>query len=89
MPPELLEEVFELNMALEELRSGKPAARPQIEEAREQFLHMRARIDSETQELFEEYDRSPDPSVLAMLRAVLNRRRYIRNLLEEVEKDLG
>jgi hypothetical protein len=85
----LLEEVFELNMALEQLRSGEASARPQIEQAHEQFLHMRARIDSEIQELFEEYDRSQDRSVLAMLRAVLNRRRYIRNLLEEVEKDLS
>ena len=28
-PPELLEEVFELNMALEELRGGDDSARPQ------------------------------------------------------------
>ena len=29
-PPELLEEVFELNMALEELRGGDESARPQL-----------------------------------------------------------
>src|ERR1700748_104236 len=29
-PPELLEEVFELNMALEEMRDGDEAARPQL-----------------------------------------------------------
>src|SRR5581483_3182128 len=31
VPPELLEEVFELNMALEELKSGEESARPQLE----------------------------------------------------------
>ncbi len=31
VPPELLEEVFELNMMLEELRSGDESARPQLE----------------------------------------------------------
>src|SRR3954471_2124354 len=34
VPPELLEEVFELNMALEELRKGHAGARPQLEQAR-------------------------------------------------------
>lgn len=88
-PPELLEEVFELNMALEELRRGDASARAQIEEAYRQFLAMRDRIDVEIQQLFEEYDRTEDRSVLSMLRAVLNRRRYIRNLLDEVEKELA
>jgi molecular chaperone HscB len=30
VPPELLEEVFELNMALEEMRGGDDSARPQL-----------------------------------------------------------
>ena len=37
VPPELLEEVFELNMALEELRGGDESARPQLDAARERF----------------------------------------------------
>jgi molecular chaperone HscB len=32
-PPELLEEVFELNMALEEMRGGDESARPQLHSA--------------------------------------------------------
>src|SRR5580704_15495543 len=40
-PPELLEEVFELNMALEELREGDDSARPQLIEARTRFVEMR------------------------------------------------
>ena len=47
VPPELLEEVFEMNMALEELRSGDESARPQLAEARERFIHMRDEIDTE------------------------------------------
>src|SRR5678809_1373742 len=39
-PPELLEEVFELNMALEELRSGDEAARSQLVSAQERFTTM-------------------------------------------------
>ena len=41
-PPELLEEVFELNMALEELRGGDESARPQLAAAQERFTSMRA-----------------------------------------------
>src|SRR6202050_4696995 len=45
VPPELLEEVFEMNIALEELRAGDESARPQLEGARERFKHMRDEID--------------------------------------------
>src|SRR5580658_3905574 len=41
VPPELLEEVFDLNMAIEELRSGDADALPQLESARERFEGMR------------------------------------------------
>src|SRR5690349_5024106 len=40
-PPELLEEVFEMNMALEELREGDESVLPQLVEARRRFAHMR------------------------------------------------
>ncbi len=88
VPPELLEEVFELNMALEELRGGDSSARPQLEEAREKFLGLRGDIDRELQALFEQYDGSGDREVLAQIRGILNRRRYIENLVKEVEKEL-
>jgi len=44
VPPELLEEVFEMNIALEELRAGDESARPQLTEARERFHHMPRRM---------------------------------------------
>ncbi len=88
VPPELLEEVFELNMALEELRGGDDAARPALEEARNKFVGMRGQIDIELQAKFAEYDQTRDGNVLAEIRGLLNRRRYIRNLVNEVEKEL-
>jgi molecular chaperone HscB len=88
VPPELLEEVFELNMALEELRGGDEAARPALEEAQTKFIGMRDGIDTELAEKFQEYDRRPDRAALSDIRGILNRRRYIRNLVNEVEKEL-
>ena len=89
VPPELLEEVFELNMALEELRGGDDSARPALEEARTKFVAMREQIDSELQGRFREYDRTHERDVLADVRGILNRRRYVRNLVSEVEKELA
>jgi molecular chaperone HscB len=88
VPPELLEEVFELNMALEELRGGDDSARPGLEDARNRFLAMRDEIDDDLKAKFTEYDRARDRNVLAEIRGILNRRRYIRNLVSEVEKEL-
>lgn len=88
VPPELLEEVFELNMALEELRGGDDSARPALEDARNKFVGMRGQIDGELQAKFAEYDRTRGSNVLAEIRGMLNRRRYIRNLVNEVEKEL-
>lgn len=89
VPPELLEEVFELNMALEEMRGGDESARPALQEAREKFAGMRDQIDSELQAKFSAYDRTRDRNVLGEIRGILNRRRYIRNLVNEVEKELS
>lgn len=88
-PPELLEEVFELNMALEELRGGDESALPQLVQAQERFQGMRAAIDQELAALFSEYDAAPAPPLLDEIRGALNRRRYISNLVREVEKELN
>ena len=48
VPPELLEEVFELNMALEEMRGGDDSARPQLEEAEKNFTGMLAETGRRT-----------------------------------------
>lgn len=84
VPPELLEEVFELNMLLEETPD-----RAELEQARARFHHMQSGADTELEKLFEQYDASGDRNVLQNIRGVLNRRRYIQNLVRDVEKALA
>ena len=84
VPPELLEEVFELNMALEELRSGDQSARSRLDSARERFAGMQAEIDKELADLFRRHDAEGGDEALKEILASLNRRRYISNLLRDV-----
>ncbi len=89
VPPELLEEVFELNMALEEMRGGDGSARPQLERAEKTFASMLGDVDGQLQALFKKYDSAPNRETLAEIRGVLNRRKYILNLVTEVQKALA
>lgn len=94
VPPELLEEVFELNMMLEELKGGDEEARPQLESAKENFIGLRDGVDGELEGLFAKYDASEEHSETAKqalheIRGVLNRRRYIENLIRDVERALN
>lgn len=88
-PPELLEEVFELNMALEELRDGDESVRPQLVAADERFRGMLADVDRGLTALFARHDAAPSVGALDEIRAALNRRRYVSNLVREVEKELN
>ncbi len=94
VPPELLEEVFELNMTLEELKRGDESARPQLETARQNFEDLRAAIDGELERLFAKYDAAEPQSETARqalheIRGILNRRRYMENLIRDVDKALN
>ncbi len=89
VPPELLEEVFELNMAMEEMRGGDESARPQLESAQQRFAGLLGDVDRQLAAEFAEYDKTPSPAVLGTIRGILNRRRYIQNLVNEVEKELS
>lgn len=93
VPPELLEEVFELNMLLEELRTGDESQKPQLEQAGESFRRMQTEIDSGLTVLFRKYDEAPPESesarqALHEIRGALNRRRYIENLIRDVDRAL-
>jgi molecular chaperone HscB len=77
VPPELLEEVFELNMALEE------GERNEIEQMLARFETMRGDIDVDVQSLFVRWDAAQSRETLAELRALLNRRKYVTNLIEK------
>jgi molecular chaperone HscB len=89
VPPELLEEVFELNMALEEMRGGDDSARPQLEQADKNFTNMLAETDQQLEALFGRHDAGQSREVLSEIRNVLNRRKYIQNLVSEVERILS
>ncbi len=92
VPPELLEEVFELNMALDELRGGDLEVLPQLDAMRRRFQEMLAEIDTGLQALFARHDAAPAEErkeVLAAIRSTLNRRRYISNLIQEVDRQLA
>ncbi len=83
VPPELLEEVFELNMAIEELKDGDESARPQLEAVRTRFEAMRDELDAELEGRFTAWDTTRDPAVLTAIRQLLNRRKYITNLITQ------
>jgi molecular chaperone HscB len=85
VPPELLEEVFELNMALEEVESS----RAELEAFRVRFSAMREQIDRELIDQFAAYDRHEDKAILENIRGILNRRKYISNLVSQVDKALS
>ncbi|MDZ4803110.1 MAG: Fe-S protein assembly co-chaperone HscB [Bryobacteraceae bacterium] len=84
VPPELLEEVFELNMMLESAPD-----RDELEPARTKFLGMQAEADREIAALGRQFDAGGGRDTLSSLRGVLNRRRYIQNLVRDVEKALA
>ena len=89
VPPELLEEVFELNMALEEMRGGDDSARPQLETAEKNFTNMLTEVDRQLEVFFEQYDHAQSRDKLSEIRGALNRRKYIQNLVDEVRKSLA
>ena len=86
---ELLEEVFDLNMALEELRGGDATVAPQLEAARSRFLALRREVDDWLAKLYTAYDAGRERERLSEIRGLLNRRCYIQNLVNEVERELA
>lgn len=83
VPPELLEEVFELNMALEEVKMGDLDSLPQLRESKVRFQAMLEQSDRDLAQLFAAWDNTLDPAVLDQLRARLNHRKYISNLVRD------
>ena len=82
VPPELLEEVFEVRTALE----GDAAARATLPTALARFRALRGQADRELETLFQQYDAEADRETLVKVRAVLDRRKYIANLIGELEE---
>jgi molecular chaperone HscB len=98
VPADLLEEVFELNMQLEEMRANlrmgedDPALRGDLERAQAQFKEMLAAVDEELRRSWAAWDAALDADDSAgkskqkdAMVGLLDRRSYLRNLLREVE----
>lgn len=103
-PPDLLEEVFELNMQIEELRAAKKTgdkdeaaeARSSIEEALADLNEKLRGIDKRLFVLFEDWDSAFDREaaleekkrLLDNVSEVLSHRSYIRNLVRGIKEEL-
>src|ERR1700676_1384316 len=101
-PPELLEEVFELNESLDELRDAKNsggdlvALRSRLESAETNFQQKLGEVDAQLQEAARQWDTAIDANasdtdrtaILVTINELLNRRSYIRNLVANVQKEL-
>ena len=105
-PPELLEEVFELNESLDELREaradgGSPAQmkglRAKLESAQHKFESSLADMDGELAGVGKEWDAALNSGadeaarmkLMERMNEVLNRRSYIRNLVNGVRQELA
>ena len=101
VPEDLLEEAFELNMQLEEMRASKkmgeddPQLRKDLEAAKSTFDEKLAATDAGLQALWLKWDSAVDANDAtakaatrdAMV-ALLNRRSYLRNLVRDVNEAL-
>jgi len=97
-PPDLLEEVFELNMQLEEMRMNQkmgepdPSLQADLAAARSRFESLLAAVDSDLATRGAEWDTGDvttrDKASKAMA-ALLDRRRYLRNLVRGVNEVLA
>jgi hypothetical protein len=80
-------------MALDELRQGDADTLPQLEASRDRFVTMQYDIDAELAAKFREHDEAAEGEArqrqLGAIRAILNRRRYIRNLIQEINKEFA
>jgi molecular chaperone HscB len=92
LPSGILEEFFELNMAIEELRSGDESVRPQLIEAKAKNSALLVGMENQLVSIFELYDTftpSEREMIIETIQDLLNTRRYIANFLREVDKQLN
>jgi molecular chaperone HscB len=101
VPPELLEEVFELNMQLQEMRAAKqmgedePELRRDLLAAKDAFDARMGETQAELEQLWARWDNSLDSNDDAgkaaareAMVALLNKRSYLRNLVRDVNEAL-
>ena len=102
VPPDLLEEVFELNMQLEELRINRkmgeddPGLVGELQVHKTEFEKKYEALTQELKQYWDQWDRvvglggeENRRQVRDKMVDVLNRRNYIRNLVRDVNEALG
>ena len=98
VPADLLEEVFELNMQLEEMRMAKemgeedPALHADLAQAQSKFEALLTAVDNDLRSQWQTWDTGDAAARLTAQQtmvALLNRRRYLRNLVRDVTETLG
>ncbi len=102
VPPDMLEEVFELNMQLEEAREAAannahdPELIQNLEDAERSFTAQMETLQQELELLWAMWDLALEASdevaktaAKNKMVALLNRRSYIRNLVRDVKQALG
>jgi len=98
VPVDLLEEVFELNMQLEEMRAARatgeayPELQVSLEQAKRKFDALQQSVDQELRDEWTAWD-AGDAGARASSQkrmvALLDRRRYLSNLVRDVTETLG
>ena len=98
VPPDLLEEVFELNMQLEEMRMAQkageadPDLQSSLEQAKRKFDGLQQEVDQDLRkewQLWDEGDIAARKKAEKTMVALLDRRRYLSNLVRDVTETLG
>jgi len=97
-PADLLEEVFDLNMQLEEMRMAHaageddPALAKSLSAAKAKFEGLQAEVDKDLRKQWTAWDNGDDSVRQAAQKtmvALLDRRRYLSNLVREVNETMG
>jgi molecular chaperone HscB len=98
VPADLLEEVFDLNMQLEEMRMTRkvgdedPALEASLAEAKAKFTGLLKAVDTDLRIEWQAWDQGDEPARQAAQKrmvALLDRRRYLSNLVRDVTETLG
>jgi molecular chaperone HscB len=98
VPADLLEEVFDLNMQLEEMRMSRKtgetdkALQTSLEQAKQKFDGLLDEVDEDLHAQWQAWDAGGDgPRAAAQKKmvALLDRRRYLSNLVRDVNEVLG
>lgn len=98
VPADLLEEVFELNMQLEEMRMARkmgeedPELQADLEQAKAKFEGLLGKVDEDLHAQWQVWDAADDSArkaALTTMVALLDRRRYLSNLVRDVTETLG